>query len=143
MSDNLVRTMLRMKAREGCEERFEQAWLTAAAEISRVPGNLRQELIRDADDPRQFLITSDWADQASLDRFGASAAREQLTALLRDLRETADKSVYQVLATVAAQGPRIRVQVTITVAPGEEAAYERAYAKVAERMRGTPGHRSE
>jgi 2-polyprenyl-6-methoxyphenol hydroxylase-like FAD-dependent oxidoreductase/heme-degrading monooxygenase HmoA len=140
MSDNLVRTMLRMRAREGCEEQFERAWMTAAAEISRVPGNLSQELIRDADDPRQFLITSDWADQASLNLFGASAAREQLTALLRDLRETADKSVYQVLAKVAAQGPRVRVQVTITVAPGEEAAYERAYAKVAERMRGTPGH---
>lgn len=139
-SDNNIRTVLRMRAREGCEAQFEQAWRSAADAISRVPGNLRQELIRDAEDPRMFLITSDWSDHAALDEFGRSAARDELTAALRELREHADKNTYQVLHSVAAQPPRIRVVVTITVAEGQEAAYERAYAKVAERMRGTPGH---
>ena len=54
-----VRTVLRMRTREGCEAEFEAAWRRAAAEISRVPGNLRQELGRDVDDPRTFLITAD------------------------------------------------------------------------------------
>ena len=47
-----VRTIVRMRAREGCEEAFERAWRSAAHEISRIPGNLRQELSRDAEDPR-------------------------------------------------------------------------------------------
>jgi quinol monooxygenase YgiN len=95
-----VRTMLRMRAREGCEARFEAAWRQAATEIARVPGNLQQELFRDADDPRTFLITADWADRAAVDAFGRRSARETLTAALRDLREDAARNTYEVLATV-------------------------------------------
>ncbi|MEV0720391.1 FAD-dependent oxidoreductase [Asanoa sp. NPDC050611] len=138
--DSPVRTILRMRAREGCADAFEAAWRVAADEISRVPGSLRQELIRDAEDPRTFLIISDWRDQEALDAFGPSAARENLTAALRDLRESGEKNTYALLQTVVGHGPRIRVRVTVTVPEGEEAAYEKAYRKVAERMRGTPGH---
>ena len=95
-----VRTILRMRTREGCEARFEEAWRQAAAEISKVPGNLRQELVRDADDPRTFLITSDWVDRAAVDAFGRSSARDALTAALRELREDASRDTYEVLATI-------------------------------------------
>jgi heme-degrading monooxygenase HmoA len=93
-----------MRAREGCQAQFEAAWRRAAAEISRVPGNLRQELVRDADDPREFLITADWADRAAVDAFGRSSAREALTAALRDLREDASRATYEVLAVVPGAG---------------------------------------
>ena len=95
-----VRTLLRMRAQEGCEAEFEAAWRRAADEISRVPGNRQQELIRDADDPRTFLITSDWTDRAAVDAFGRSSARDSLTAALRDLREDAARNTYEVLATI-------------------------------------------
>ena len=72
-----VRTMLRMRTREGCEAAFEAAWRRAAAEIARVPGNLRQELVRDVEDPRTFLITSDWTDRAAVERERGRAARER------------------------------------------------------------------
>ena len=98
-----VRTLLRMRTREGCEAEFEQAWRRAAEEISRVPGNLRQELLRDVDDPRTFLITADWADRTAVDGFGRSSAREALTAALRDLREDASRSTFEALAVVPAQ----------------------------------------
>ena len=97
-----MRTILRMRVREGCESEFETAWRSAAAEISRVPGNLRQELSCDLDDPRVFLIVSDWVDRAAADGFGRSAARESLTAALRGLRDDAARSTFQVLATVPA-----------------------------------------
>ncbi|GAB3196017.1 hypothetical protein GCM10027261_17720 [Geodermatophilus arenarius] len=99
-----IRTMLRMRTREGCEAAFEAAWRRAAAEIARVPGNLRQELVRDADDPRTFVITSDWTDRASVDAFGRSSARETLTEALRDLREDAARNTYEVLAVVPGAG---------------------------------------
>jgi heme-degrading monooxygenase HmoA len=136
----VYRARLRMRARAGCEGAFEAAWRAAAEEISRLPGNQRQELIRDVSDPRTFVITSDWRDAAALKAFGRSAARERLTATLRDLRESADRGTYEVLHTVPAHRSGVCVVVRVTVPEGEEAAYERAYLKTAERMRGTPGH---
>ena len=95
-----VRTLLRMRVREGCEEQFEQAWRTAAVQIAEEPGNIRQELMRDAGDPRTFLITADWADRAAVDAFGRSSSRETLTAALRELREDASRNTYEVLDTI-------------------------------------------
>lgn len=140
-----ARTILRMQVREGREAEFETAWRTAADEISRVPGNLRQELSRDLDDPRAFLIVSDWVDRAAADGFGRSAARESLTAALRDLRDDASSSAFQVLATVpavngpAVKGLPVRIDLTTSIGPGEEEAFERAYQIVTKRLVGTPG----
>jgi quinol monooxygenase YgiN len=95
-----VRTLLRMRVREGCEEQFEQAWRTAAVRIAEEPGNIRQELMRDAGDPRTFLITADWVDRAAVDAFGRSSSRETLTAALRELREDASRDTYVLLASI-------------------------------------------
>ncbi|MGY1735853.1 FAD-dependent monooxygenase [Geodermatophilus sp. SYSU D00684] len=139
--DGAVRTLLRMRVREGCEQAFEDAWREAAAQIASVPGNLRQELMRDAADPRTFLVVADWVDRAAVDGFGRSAARETLTAALRDLREDADRSTYEVLygITGGEQASHVRVDISTKVAPGEEEAFERAYAIVTDRLRGTKG----
>ncbi|WP_448610947.1 FAD-dependent monooxygenase [Geodermatophilus sp. URMC 60] len=136
-----VRTVLRMRAREGCEAEFAAAWHRAAAEISRVPGNLRQELMRDEDDPRWFGIVSDWTDRASVDAFGRSAARETLTEALRDLREDATRSTFTVLATVEADRPRpVRIDFSTSVKPGEQEAFERAYTTVTQRIGDSRGY---
>jgi quinol monooxygenase YgiN len=95
-----VRTLLLMRTREGCEAQFEEAWRTAAARIAAEPGNIRQELMRDAGDPRTFLISADWADRAAVDAFGRSSSREVLTAALRELREDASRNTYEVLASI-------------------------------------------
>ena len=98
------RTILRMRAREGCEEEFEAAWRRAAAEISRVPGNVRQELARDVVRPPHIH------HHQRLDRPGRrrrvrpqSSARDAITAALRDLREDAARSTYELLYTVPAE----------------------------------------
>ncbi|GIH18589.1 hypothetical protein Raf01_67610 [Rugosimonospora africana] len=96
----MVRTVLAMRAREGCEQRFEAEWLGAAEEIRQLPGCLRQDLVRDADDPRSYLIISDWADRDRLDAFGRSEHRDRLLAMIRELRESAQRHTYQVLHSV-------------------------------------------
>ena len=137
---DFVRTILRMRAVEGSERAFERSLREAMDEISRVPGNLCQDLIRDADDSRTFLIISDWADRTTLEEFGRSRHRDRLMAAVREMRESAERHTYDVVQSVAGRGPRIRVMVTVTVGEGEMEAYERAYLKVAERVRMTPGH---
>ncbi|NES27191.1 antibiotic biosynthesis monooxygenase [Micromonospora terminaliae] len=95
-----VRTVLAMRTREGCEERFEAEWRTAAEEIRTLDGCLHQDLVRDADDPRSYLIISDWADRERLDAFGRSEHRDRLLAIIRELRESAQRHTYQVLHSV-------------------------------------------
>ncbi|WP_262286740.1 putative quinol monooxygenase [Micromonospora sp. MA102] len=95
-----VRTVLAMRTREGCEERFESEWRSAAEEIRTLDGCLHQDLVRDADDPRSYLIISDWADRERLDAFGRSAHRDRLLRIIRELRESAQRHTYQVLHSV-------------------------------------------
>lgn len=95
-----VRTVLAMRTREGCEERFEAEWLSAAEQIRTLDGCLHQDLVRDADDPRSYLIISDWADRERLDAFGRSDHRDRLLRLIRELRESAQRHTYQVLHSV-------------------------------------------
>ncbi|MGF7236035.1 MAG: FAD-dependent monooxygenase [Frankia sp.] len=135
-----VRTMLRMHARPGREEEFESAWLGAAEVIRTVPGNLRQDLMRDPEIPGQYVIVAEWADRAALDAFGRSSRRDHLTAALRDLRDTAERQTYEVINTLDGRGPGVRVLVTTTVPAGDEETFERGFLEVAELMRGTPGH---
>ena len=95
-----VRTVLAMRTKEGCEDRFEAEWLSAAEEIRALDGCLHQDLVRDADDPRSYLIISDWADRERLDAFGRSEHRDRLLHMIRELRESADRHTYQVLHSV-------------------------------------------
>lgn len=99
-----VRTVLAMRTREGCEDRFEAEWLSVAEEIRRLDGCLHQDLVRDADDPRSYLIISDWADRERLDAFGRSEHRDRLLRMIRELRESAQRNTYQVLHSVGS-GP--------------------------------------
>ncbi len=96
-----VRTVLAMRARAGCEERFEAEWLSAAEEIRTLDGCLHQDLVRDADDPRSYLIISDWVDRERLDAFGRSVHRDRLLRVIRELRESAQRHTYQVLHSVS------------------------------------------
>lgn len=89
--------MIALRAREGCEQQFETEWLSVAENIRRMDGCLRQDLVRDADDPRSYLIISDWADRERLDAFGHSDGRERLLKVVRELRESAQRHTYQVL----------------------------------------------
>ncbi|MGY1708616.1 FAD-dependent monooxygenase [Geodermatophilus sp. SYSU D00758] len=140
-----ARTVLRVRAREGCEVEFEAAWHRAAAELARVPGNLRQQLMRDEGDPRWFSLVGDWTDRASVDALGRGAGPEVPGALLpeglRDLQEDASRSTFTVLATVEAERPRpVRIDFSTSVKPGEQEAFERAYTTVTQRIGDSPGY---
>src|SRR4051812_48128961 len=101
----MVRATLHLKVRRGCEPDFEHAWRDVAAAIGRLPGNLRQALVRDASDPRAFTITSDWVSAASFRAFECSPEQDVLTATLRGLRESAVMSVDALLVHVDAEAP--------------------------------------
>jgi quinol monooxygenase YgiN len=98
-----VRTVLAMRTREGCEQQFESEWLSAAEQIRTLDGCLHQDLVRDTDDPRSYLVISDWADRERLDAFGRSVHRDRLLQVIRELRESAQRHTYQVLHSVQSE----------------------------------------
>ncbi|ROO59599.1 quinol monooxygenase YgiN [Micromonospora sp. Llam0] len=98
-----VRAVLSMRTRPGCERRFETEWQAIADQIRTLDGCLRQDLVRDADDPRSYLIITDWADRERLDAFGRSAQRDRLLRVIRELRESAQRHTYQVLHSVPSE----------------------------------------
>lgn len=133
-----------MLVQEGSEHAFEETWAAVAPDIARFPGNLGQTLLRDIDEPRRYLITSDWITQDALRAFECSATRQQLSARLDGLRESARKDVLSLIthlkgAKEMTTGP-VRVMVSTSVAPEDREAFESAYAETTRTVAGTPGH---
>nr|HET6903620.1 antibiotic biosynthesis monooxygenase family protein [Ktedonobacteraceae bacterium] len=96
----MIRATLTMKVKAGRERDFEQAWKIVAEHTRLMPGNLRQALLCDPEDPTLFVIASDWDCRESFGRFERSEEQDQLTAPLRALRESAKMTVYQLVMHV-------------------------------------------
>ncbi len=96
----MVRATLSMKVRAGREAEFERAWRAVAEQARLAPGNLRQALLREPDDPTSFVVTSDWESREAFTRFERSPEQEALTAPLRELRESARMVIHELLVHV-------------------------------------------
>jgi heme-degrading monooxygenase HmoA len=99
-ASEVVRATLSMKVRAGREADFERAWRAVAEQARRAPGNLRQALLRDPDDPSSFVVTSDWESREAFARFERSPEQDALTAPLRELRESARMTIHELLVHV-------------------------------------------
>ena len=96
----MVRATLYMKVKAGREDELEPAWRKIAERVRREPGNVRQELLRDPQDPASFAISSDWESREAFTRFERSEEQDELTAPLRELRESASMTVHEIVEHV-------------------------------------------
>jgi heme oxygenase (mycobilin-producing) len=143
----MIRATLYMQVKEGREGDFEAAWQEVAEQARQIPGNLRQTLLRDPDDPSGFLITTEWESREAYKAFELSPEQDDLTAPLRALRESARQVVYDVLADVGPDGSagraggKGRVVFTIRLKPGMQDRFLEAYESIRyEVAQGVPGH---
>ncbi|MFD5708994.1 antibiotic biosynthesis monooxygenase family protein [Streptomyces pharetrae] len=98
----MLRTVLEMRVREGCEGEFRVTWLETARAAALLPGCAGQTLLRDPDDPHIHLIMADWADRASLEAFRRSPERAELSARLETFRAFAHQRVLETVAHLPA-----------------------------------------
>src|SRR3954452_8851327 len=96
----MVRATLEMHVKDGRGDEFEEAWRRIAAEVRQAPGNLRQALLRDPNDPNSFVVTSDWESRDAFTQFERSPEQDDLTAPLRELRESGCMSVHELLTHI-------------------------------------------
>jgi len=100
----MVRATLSMKVKDGRGSDFEREWQAIAEVVRKVPGNLRQALTRDPEDPDSFVVTSDWISREAFGEFERSPEQDDLTAPLRDLRASAQMTVYELVTHVEGEG---------------------------------------
>jgi heme oxygenase (mycobilin-producing) len=144
----VIRATLYMKVKEGREPDFERAWSEIAEHARRIPGNRRQTLLRDPDDTAGYVITTEWEDRETYTQFEVSRAQDELTAPLRELRESARQVVYDVVADVPTDGAapdgaaeKGRVVFTLRLKPGMQEEFLRAYESIRyEVAGGVKGH---
>jgi quinol monooxygenase YgiN len=96
----MVRATLHMKVKDGRGADFERAWRAIAEEVRKVPGNVRQTLARDPEDPDSFVVTSDWTNREVFGAFERSPEQDELTAPLRDLRASARMTVHDLVVDI-------------------------------------------
>lgn len=96
----MVRASLYMKVKAGRGEEFERTWRAIADEVRKAPGNVRQALTRDPDDPDSFVVTSDWDNREAFHAFETSPEQDDLTAPLRDLRDSARMTVHELVTHI-------------------------------------------
>jgi heme-degrading monooxygenase HmoA len=96
----VIRATLTMRVKSGSADDFERAWRTIAETVRQAPGNIRQALLRDPDDPGSFVVTSDWASREAFTRFERSPEQDELTAPLRELRESGRMVVQELVVHI-------------------------------------------
>jgi heme-degrading monooxygenase HmoA len=96
----MVRASLYMKVKPGQGDSFVSAWREIAAEVKKAPGNVRQALTRDPDDPDSFVVTSDWETREAFHKFETSPEQDDLTAPLRQLRDSARMTVHELVTHI-------------------------------------------
>lgn len=136
----MIRAMWRIRVRPGFEHAVESAWRTVAGQISGLAGNLRQDLLLDAGDPRSFVIVTEWGDESALHDYENGPVAARFAHAVRPLREGAATESYRVMRGPEGAGSNIFVDVEITVPARRLAEFERGYAEVASRMPGIPGY---
>jgi len=94
----MIRAVLSMVVREGAEAEFEREWLAAAAITRNEPGAIRQTMLRDPGTPRHYTICADWAAPLHLSAYQQGPHRRALSAALEPLRESASRSLLEVVA---------------------------------------------
>jgi heme-degrading monooxygenase HmoA len=96
----MIRVTIQMKVKPGKGSDFERAWEAIADKVRQVPGNLRQALMKDQKDPESFVLTSDWQSPEQFHAFERSPEQDDLTAPLRELRQTASMTIHQLIKHV-------------------------------------------
>ena len=92
-----ARFVLEFQVSPGREEEVIRAYSALRARLEQgVPGLLRHQLCQNVDEPRRFIITSEWEDLGASTAWDRSDEHNQLVGPLRECFESAGSTKYEV-----------------------------------------------
>ncbi|MCI4065670.1 FAD-dependent oxidoreductase [Micromonospora sp. R77] len=136
----MIRTMRRFRARPGAEPAVERAWQATAGRLGGLPGNVGRDLLRDAQDPRSFVMVTEWTDESALRGYERGPVAAALADTLGPLTEPSGADGVLVMRDSPGSGSTIFVDVALTVPADRRAEFDRGYPEVTARMARVPGY---
>jgi len=92
-----LRVELIMEVESERKVEFEEAWLEVGRVVAAHPENIAQWLSVRRDDSHQYVIISDWPDEAAFRRFEKEAGHIELTSKLHALRKKGSMTMQDVI----------------------------------------------
>ncbi|MFJ9694384.1 SchA/CurD-like domain-containing protein [Kitasatospora sp. NPDC101183] len=77
-TDNRLRVVLMLEIQDGAQQRFLDVYEQLRHQVAAVPGHVSDQLCQSINDPRQWLITSEWEDQDTFLKWVDSPAHREM-----------------------------------------------------------------
>ncbi|MFJ2775003.1 SchA/CurD-like domain-containing protein [Kitasatospora sp. NPDC087315] len=77
-SDTRLRVVLMLEIQDGAQQRFLDVYENLRHQVASVPGHVSDQLCQSINDPRQWLITSEWRDQETFLKWVESPAHREM-----------------------------------------------------------------
>ncbi|MFD0279792.1 SchA/CurD-like domain-containing protein [Kitasatospora sp. NPDC127111] len=104
-TDTRLRVMLMLEIKDGAQQRFLDVYETLRHQVASVPGHVSDQLCQSINDPRQWLITSEWRDQETfLEWVDSPAHREMVKPMHGCVSDTFRSLRYSILRETSAAG---------------------------------------
>ncbi|MFF8955263.1 antibiotic biosynthesis monooxygenase family protein [Streptomyces sp. NPDC014894] len=75
-----VRVMVSARVEEKDQEAFEEAYRSVTAVVSGTPGHLRDELLRDAEEPGRYILLAEWESEEAFRAWEDAPAHRETAA---------------------------------------------------------------
>ena len=104
-SDTRLRVVLMLEIQDGAQQRFLDVYEQLRHQVAAVPGHVSDQLCQSINDPRQWLITSEWEDQETfLEWVDSPAHREMVKPMHGCVSDNFRSLRYAVLRQPSAAG---------------------------------------
>ncbi|MER6303749.1 SchA/CurD-like domain-containing protein [Kitasatospora sp. NPDC001539] len=104
-SDTRLRVVLMLEIQDGAQQRFLDVYEKLRHQVASVPGHVSDQLCQSINDPRQWLITSEWTDQETFLQWVDSPAHREMVKPMHGCVSDNFRSLrYAVLRETSAAG---------------------------------------
>ncbi|MGW4894094.1 SchA/CurD-like domain-containing protein [Kitasatospora sp. NPDC004240] len=104
-NDTRLRVVLMLEIQDGAQQRFLDVYEQLRHQVASVPGHVSDQLCQSINDPRQWLITSEWEDQETfLEWVDSPAHREMVKPMHGCVSDTFRSLRYSILRETSAAG---------------------------------------
>jgi heme-degrading monooxygenase HmoA len=101
-----ARVLLHATARDGKVEEFEHAFLAVTERMQRAKGHIQDELIREVDQPGQYIVLSEWVSTEAFLTWFHDPRHHDTTAPMNPFWHNARVQIFELVARLDRYEPR-------------------------------------